>query len=71
MGFTNQLNRQTVEKYLDLLEKVFVVFVERQKANHFKWQGQVRPAARREFTAAHPGAKVVAITPENFTDFLK
>lgn len=150
------LSRQTVERYLDLLEKVFVIFkigglarnlrkeisksaryyfwdngvrnslirnfnplslrndvgqlwenylmVERQKANQyadrlvntyfwrtydqkeldcveeragelagyeFKWQGQARPAARREFMAAYPGATVATITPENFTDFLK
>ena len=150
------LSRQTVERYLDLLEKVFVIFkvgglarnlrkeisksaryyfwdngvrnslirnfnplslrndvgqlwenylmVERQKANHyagrlvntyfwrtydqkeldcveeragelagyeFKWQGQARPAARREFMAAYLGATVATITPENFTDFLK
>ena len=37
----------------------------------FKWQGQVRPAARQEFMAAYPGATVTTITPENFTDFLK
>jgi uncharacterized protein len=150
------LSRQTVERYLDLLEKVFVIFkigglarnlrkeisksaryyfwdngvrnsllrnfnglslrndvgqlwenylmVERQKANQyagrlvntyfwrtydqkeldcveegagelagyeFKWQGQARPAARREFMAAYPGATVATITPDNFTDFLK
>jgi hypothetical protein len=37
----------------------------------FKWQGQVRTAARREFMAAYPGATVSSITPENFADFLK
>ena len=149
------LNRQTVERYLDLLQKVFVIFrvgglarnmrkevsksaryyffdngvrnsliqnfnrlalrndvgqlwenylmVERQKANQsagrttntyfwrtydqkeidyveehggalaayeFKWQGQVRPAARAEFLAAYPGAQVETITQENFSGFL-
>lgn len=149
------LGRQTVERYLDLLEKVFVIFrvgglarnlrkevtktaryyfydngvrnsliqnfnrlnlrndigqlwgnylmVERRKANQyanrsvntyfwrtydqkeldyveeregrlfgyeFKWQGQVRDATRREFLAAYPGAEVMTITRENFTNFL-
>lgn len=149
------LNRQTVERYLDLLEKVFVIFrvrglsrnlrkeiskspryyffdngvrnsliqnfnrldlrndigqlwenylmVERRKANEysgrqaniyfwrthdqkeidyveehggvlygyeFKWQGQVRAAARQAFTAAYPEAQVETITRENFRDFV-
>jgi len=149
------LSRQTVERYLDLLEKVFVIFkvgglarnlrkeisktsryyffdngvrnsliqnfnrlalrndigqlwenylmVERRKANEyagrrantyfwrtydqkeldyveersgrlfgyeFKWQGQVRSAARLEFLAAYPDAEVTTITREDFADFL-
>jgi len=36
----------------------------------FKWQGQVRPAARQEFMTAYPGAEVMTITRENFTDFI-
>jgi hypothetical protein len=155
LATTLALSRQTVERYLDLLEKVFVIFkvgglarnlrkeiskisryyffdngvrnsliqnfnrlalrndtdqlwenylmVERRKANEyasrrantyfwrtydqkeldyveersgrlfgyeFKWQGQVRPAARQEFLAAYPDAEVTTITREDFTDFL-
>jgi hypothetical protein len=36
----------------------------------FKWQGQVRPAARQEFLAAYPDAEVATITREDFADFL-
>jgi hypothetical protein len=36
----------------------------------FKWQGQVRPAARQEFMAAYLDAEVVTITRENFADLL-
>lgn len=155
LATTLALNRQTVERYLDLLAKVFVIFkvgglarnlrkeisktaryyffdngvrnsliqnfnrlalrndvgqlwenylmVERLKANEyagrqantyfwrtydrkeldcveeragrlfgyaFKWQGQVRAAARQEFLTAYPDAEVTTITRENFTDFI-
>lgn len=155
LATTLALNRQTVERYLDLLAKVFVIFkvgglarnlrkeisktaryyffdngvrnsliqnfnrlalrndvgplwenylmVERLKANEyagrqantcfwrtydrkeldcveeragrlfgyaFKWQGQVRSAARQEFMTAYPDAEVTTITRENFTDFI-
>lgn len=150
------LNRATVERYLDLLEKVFVIFrlrgfsrnlrkeiaksaryyffdngvrntliqnfnplalrndvgalwenylmVERRKANEFagrsantyfwrtydqkeidyieehggrlfgyefKWQGQVKPATRQEFTQAYPNAEVMAVTRDNFEAFVR
>jgi hypothetical protein len=150
------LNRTTVERYLDLLEKVFVIFrlrgfsrnlrkeiaksaryyffdngvrntliqnfnplalrndvgalwenylmVERRKANEFagrsantyfwrtydqkeidyieeyggrllgfefKWQGQVKPATRQEFTQAYPNAEVMAVTRDNFETFVR
>jgi hypothetical protein len=150
------LNRTTVERYLDLLEKVFVIFrlrgfsrnlrkeiaksaryyffdngvrntliqnfnplalrndvgalwenylmVERRKANEFagrsantyfwrtydqkeidyieeyggrllgfefKWQGQVKPATRQEFTQAYPNAEVMTVTRDNFETFVR
>jgi hypothetical protein len=36
----------------------------------FKWQGQVRPATRQEFTVAYPGAEVATITSEDCAGFL-
>ena len=35
-----------------------------------KWQGQMREATRREFTAAYPNAEVATITRDNYQDFL-
>ena len=155
LATTLALSRQTVERYLDLLEKVFVIFkvgglarnlrkeisktsryyffdngvrnsliqnfnrlalrndigqlwenylmVERRKTNayagrqantyfwrtydqkeldyveertgrlfgyEFKWQGQLRGAARQEFMRGYPDAEVATITRENFSDFL-
>ena len=32
---------------------------------------QVCPAARQEFMTAYPGAEVMTITRENFTDFIR
>ena len=149
------INRATVERYLDLLEKVFVIFkvrgfsrnlrkevsknpryyffdngvrntliqnfnplplrndvgqlwenflmVERRKANEvagrsanryfwrtydqkeidyveehggvlygfeFKWQGEMKPATRREFLEAYPNAVMETVTRENFEPFL-
>lgn len=150
------INRETVERYLDLLEKSFVVFkvsgfsrnlrkeiaknnryyfydngvrnsliqnfnplnlrddigklwenfmyIERMKANHysgvhantyfwrtydqkeidmveeregrlfgyeFKWQGEIRKAAKEEFLKTYSNATVKTITKDNFEDFLK
>ena len=36
----------------------------------FKWQGEMRRAARQEFLAAYPGAQVMTITREGFREFL-
>jgi hypothetical protein len=36
-----------------------------------KWQGQMREATRREFTAAYPNAEVATITRDNYQDFLE
>lgn len=155
LGASLALNRETVERYLDLLEKVFVIFkvrgfsrnlrkeisktsryyffdngvrntliqnfnplalrgdlgqlwenflmVERRKSNiysgrsvisyfwrtydqkeidyveeaggqlsgyEFKWKGEMRPATRREFQKAYPGAQLKTITLDNFEEFV-
>jgi hypothetical protein len=36
----------------------------------FKWKGEVRKAARREFMETYPGSEVRTITPENFEGFV-
>jgi hypothetical protein len=36
----------------------------------FKWRGEMKPATRREFSAAYPNAELATVTPEDLETFL-
>jgi len=39
-------------------------------SDEFKWQGDMKPATRREFALTYPGAHLTTITTDNFEPFV-